>query len=136
MKNKKQTKVQFEDLGIKDLEFFKMMLDLTPTKAETEEMRNEQFNQFVKHHDWSSEPTHMAKSMSAWARKNILLDAWNQYIHSLEAEAEFMGDEPKGKGWRAIGNMRRIDLVDSFRYYFNHWLDEMLKEFNDTDDEE
>ena len=80
-------------------------------------------DEFIEQHDFSRVPSFMTKSMGAWTRKNLLLDAWNQFI-TCEAEfSEYAGIYPEGEGWRALGDMRRSDML----YYFSAYLEGYAK---------
>ena len=123
MNNQNQTNMKKEEL----IEMFNKSVE--KEAAEYSRMHEA----FLNHHDFNANPSHMAKTVTAWARKEILLHTWNQFVACEEACAEFMGMQPKGEGWRELAAMRRIDQVEMFRHYFNAALDAMLEDMQEDE---
>ena len=78
---------------------------------------DEAHDQFLDQHDWNTNPSHIAKCVTGWTKKNMLLEAWNQWLACEEAQAEFMGWEDKGRGWNYLGEMRRFEQLEGFSHY-------------------
>lgn len=78
---------------------------------------NNKMEQFWSQHDFNRKPSRMAKSVNAWTRENLLLDAWNQFLSCEEAQVEFLGIQPEGNGWRELGEVPRYRVLEMFAHY-------------------
>lgn len=74
-------------------------------------------DKFYAQHDFNKEPSRMAKSVNAWTRKNLLLDAWNQFLSCEESQVEFLGIQPEGNGWRELAEVPRYKVLAMFAHY-------------------
>lgn len=92
---------------------------------------------FWSQHDFSTEPSHMAKSTNAWTRKHLLLDAWNQFLSCEEAQVEFLGIQPAGNGWRELAEVPRYKVLAMFAHYLIGYSESIsdLVEKNETKSE-
>tara|TARA_R100000951_G_C2497458_1_gene136372 strand:- start:32 stop:424 length:393 start_codon:yes stop_codon:yes gene_type:complete len=90
-------------------------------KAAQEQLAKEEAElsaNFWKQHDYFGKPSLQARQAGAWTREHILLDSWNRYINYSEKLSEFVGEYPKGKGFRVINQERRCDIALNFAHWF------------------
>ena len=103
-------------------------------KPETE--KDLTVSEFMEQHDYSKEPTRNAKVSAAWARKNMLLDIWNQWLAWEEGVAEKVGPYAEGQGWRCLAEQRRYEQVYNFSQYLESYAKEMKKDMDEYVEEE
>tara|TARA_R110000772_G_scaffold47512_1_gene108585 strand:+ start:698 stop:1081 length:384 start_codon:yes stop_codon:yes gene_type:complete len=83
---------------------------------------NQRNAKFIANWDFNSEPSAYAKKVTSWARKNILLDMWNQWVAFEEANGEQVFGLPVSE---TLAKMSRIDQVTQFSSYMNGLLAEV-----------
>jgi hypothetical protein len=84
-----------------------------------DEYIQESHKEFLDTHDFNIEASRSAKLCTSYSKKEILLEAWDQFIACEEAFAE------QGFGMHAyeyFGEMRRIDLVKNFVVYLEGYV--------------
>lgn len=84
---------------------------------------NDEFNE-----QWSftDEPSHYAKTITAWSKKHILLECWNQFVAWEEGFSEYAFGRNAGE---SLGQRTRIEIVRNFHDYLGGYL-EGLEEYN------
>ena len=102
--------------------------DLTKTgrlqvfeQALDETMPSRVISRVVKNHDWNSNPKMYTKQLTGWAKKNLLLECWNQFL--AYNEAIHRGFYPGDKGYEGIAQMTRLEIVEMFHDYLGGWLE-------------
>jgi len=75
----------------------------------------------VENHDWNSNPRRYTKQITGWAKNNILLSCWNEFL--AYNEAVHKGFYPGDKGHEGFCCMSRLELVEHFHSYLGGWLD-------------
>ena len=75
----------------------------------------------VRNHDWNTNPKRYTKQVTGWAKNNLLLDCWNQWLAYMEAIEK--GFDPTAKGYESLGDMTRIEQVENFHAYLGGYLE-------------
>ena len=83
---------------------------------------NQRSASFIAKWDFNSKPSAYANKVTSWARKNILLDMWNQWVAFEEANGEQVFGLPVSE---TLAKMSRIDQINSFASYMNGLLEEV-----------
>lgn len=79
---------------------------------------------------WMKEPVqHYTKCVTGWTKKNILLDAWGQYLREQEELSTRLGYKPHD----LIGDLPRYKQAQGFAHWFVGWIDAFADSIeNDT----
>ena len=96
-------------------------------KKENEKSLN--FDEFLEQHDYGVEPLRMSKMSTGWAKNNMLLDVWNQWLAWEEKQAEKVGPYAEGQGWRHLGEMKRYEQLNNFSCYLTGYCGSMMEFF-------
>jgi hypothetical protein len=94
---------------------------------------NQRQEEFLKTWDFNSNPSKYAKQVTGWAKKNILLDIWYQWVAYEEANGERVFGLPVSE---TLANMTRIDQVTAFADYLKSYLESVNKKLEEEETKE
>jgi len=88
----------------------------------------------VENHDWNSNPRMYTKQIAGWAKNNVVLECWNQWLAYEEAVTR--GLYPGTKGHEVLGEMTRLEQAEMFHAYFTGYLKGIRESIEEDQEDE
>ena len=90
---------------------------------------NAALDKFTEDYDYHSDPSHLAKMMSANGKK-LLISIWTQWVAFEEACAEHVGGF---NAWESLGEMTGVEQMEAFHAYMGGFIEGMVEDIKKTE---